>query len=189
MSMTSWERLTRRVGTMHLLWSKATTDLSTEQMNYRERTGVLPIAFSLLHYVVGEDCNVSTYLSNSPTLWESGEWEARIGGILPQVRRGTPVAIAEEASIGDAATWLAYQAEVFARTEASLASGTPESYDKVVIETMPADMLGSFIGLTYGPNGPVLLGDIIDGFVFQHGIRHLGEIEHARSLLGLQGVS
>ena len=35
----------------------------------------------------------------------------------------------------------------------------------------------------------VYLGDVLDGFIFQHGIRHLGEIEHARSLLGLQGVS
>lgn len=189
MSMTSWERLSRRVGTMHLLWNKATTDLTTEQINFRERAGVLPIAFSLLHYVVGEDRNVSTYLSDTPLVWESGDWGAKIGGNIPDVRRGTPVEIAEEASLGDAAIWMAYQADVFARTENALAAAGPESYDKVVIESIPAEMAGSFIGMTYGPGGPVVLGDILDGFVFQHGIRHLGEIEHARSLLGLQGVS
>jgi len=189
MNMTSWERLTRRVGTMHQLWSAATSDLTTEQINHRERAGVLPISFSLLHYVVGEDRNVSTHLTASPMLWESGGWKHRIGGNLPSVKRGTPISIAEEASIGDAVTWFDYQQKVFEQTTTALRERSPADYDRVVLESIPESMLGSFVGLTNGPDGPVTLGDIIDGFVFQHGIRHLGEIEHARSLLGLQGVS
>jgi hypothetical protein len=29
----------------------------------------------------------------------------------------------------------------------------------------------------------------MDAYLYQHGIRHLGELEHARSLVGLGGVS
>ena len=189
MTMTPWERLTRRIGTMHRLWSAATSDLTAEHMNYRERAGVLPIAFSLLHYVVGEDRNVSTYLTDSPTLWESGNWEEPIGGNLPNVKRGTPVAIAEKTTIGNAAIWLDYQQQVFELTTTALLERSPGDYDVIVLDSIPESMTGSFVGLTYGARGLVTLGDIIDGLVFQHGIRHLGEIEHARSLLGLQGVS
>jgi DinB family protein len=174
---------------MHTFWDQATADLTTEQMNYHERAGVLPITFSLLHYVIGEDRNVSQYLLDAPTLWESSEWEERIGGNLPSVRRGTPVDVAETAQLGSADEWMAYQRGVFSRTESALASAKSEDYDRVIHEDIPEPMKGSFVAFVSAPEGPVYLGDAIDGFVFQHGIRHLGEIEHARSLLGLQGVS
>ncbi len=189
MALTPWERLTRRVAVMHRLWNSATSDLTTEQMNYHERPGVLPITFSLLHYILGEDRNVSMYLYDSPTEWDRGGWESRIGGNLPSVKRGTPIEVAESARIGSADAWMEFQRTVFSRTDEALRSKTPEVYDQIVHESVPEQMKGSFVGIAYGPDGPLYLGDVIDGFVFQHGIRHLGEIEHARSLLGLQGVS
>jgi hypothetical protein len=36
--------------------------------------------------------------------------------------------------------------------------------------------------------GPVRLGDMMDVVLYQHGMRHLGEVEHARSLVGLGGL-
>jgi hypothetical protein len=189
MPMTSWERLTKRVAIMHQFWDAAISDLTTEQMNHRERPGVLPIAFSLLHYVPGEDRNVSLYLYDSPMIWESRGWGQRIGGNVPPVRRGTPVDIAESAQIGDGAEWIAYQREVFARTESALQERANEAYDLIVHEDIPDQIKGSFVGMMAEPDGPICLGDVVEGFVFQHGMRHLGEIEHARSLLGLQGVS
>ena len=53
---------------------------------------------------------------------------------------------------------------------------------------IPDPLRGGFIALVAG-DGPVCLGDLMDAFLYQHGIRHLGEIEHARSLVGLGGVS
>ena len=189
MARTSWERLTRRVAIMHVMWDRATSDLTTEQINHRERPGVLPIAFSLLHYIPGEDRHVSNYLYGEAPLWETGGWGERIGGNVPAVRRGTPVDVAETAQLGSADAWMEYQRGVFARTESALASGNPDDYDRIVHEDIPEQLQGSFVGVMAAPNGPIYLGDVLDGFIFQHGIRHLGEIEHARSLLGLQGVS
>ena len=39
------------------------------------------------------------------------------------------------------------------------------------------------------PGNPVRNLEVLECFVFQHGIRHLGEIEYARALVGLTGVS
>jgi hypothetical protein len=188
MSISPWERLTRRVQIMHQMWDAAISDLTTEQINHHERPGVLPIAFSLYHYVLGEDRHISHYFYGELPLWETADWAERAGGNLPSVRRGTAVAVAEEARVGSAAQWLAFLREVFTRTETALAQRDDDAWRQLVHETIPDQFKGSFVGML-APEGPVYLSDIVDGFVFQHGIRHLGEIEHARSLLGLQGVS
>jgi len=182
-------RISRKVSIMHQMWDNATADLTTAQMNHHDRPGVLPISFSLLHYVSGEDQNISHYLLDAPTHWESGAWAERVGGNFPAVKRGTPVDIAETVQLGGAEAWIEYQRGVFSRTESALAAMGADDFDRVVHEGIPAQVQGSFVGFMAAPNGPVYLGDVIDGFVFQHGIRHLGEIEHAQSLLGLQGVS
>jgi hypothetical protein len=48
-------------------------------------------------------------------------------------------------------------------------------------------MRSGFLGLLSG-DGQVILGDLMTAFLYQHGMRHLGEIEHGRALIGLQGV-
>jgi hypothetical protein len=48
-------------------------------------------------------------------------------------------------------------------------------------------MRGGFIAMVSG-NGPVFLGDLMELVIYQHAIRHLGEIEHARALVGLRGL-
>jgi hypothetical protein len=63
-----------------------------------------------------------------------------------------------------------------------------ERWDDVLFERMPDQLKGGFLELVVGDK-PVTLGDLLDVFVSQHGIRHLGEIEHARALVGLQGVA
>lgn len=39
------------------------------------------------------------------------------------------------------------------------------------------------------PSGPLRRGDLAEAWIYQHGIRHLGELEHARALVGLGGIS
>jgi hypothetical protein len=189
MATQNWERMNRRVRAMHALWTLSTKELTTEQINYKERDGVLPLAFSLLHYVIGEDRNISLYVLDEPILWETGGWAERIGGKPLHVPRGTPIGEAETASIGDAGTWRAYQSAVFARTEQELGTQKPECFEHQVFETLPERLSASFVGLITPPGEPVLLGDLLDGFIYQHGIRHLGEMDHARSLVGLTGVN
>lgn len=181
-----WQTLARRVRAMHVLWTELTADLSPAQVNHHERPGVLPIAFSLFHYVNGEDRSCAQRLLNQPEIW-SVEWSGRTGVAFDAVKRGTPIAVAEQVRVTDMDAWRAYQADVFARTESALAVMPAERWAEVVYESVPEMLQGGFIAhLANG--GPIYLGDLMDGYLYQHGMRHLGEIEHARSLVGLQGL-
>jgi DinB superfamily len=182
-----WNELNRRVTAMHSLWRRAIADLTLDQVNHHERQGVLPIAFSLMHYVNNEDRYVTERIVGGSQLWETENWPARVGGNVPQVRRGTPLALAEGVRFGDLETWRAYQAAVFARTEAALAGLSEERFEEVVFPRVPEAMRGGFLSKLAG-DGPVRLGDMMDVVLYQHGMRHLGEVEHARSLVGLGGL-
>jgi hypothetical protein len=185
------ESLGRRVRAMHALWMTAIEDLDLERVNHHERAGVLPIAFSLLHFVQGEDATICRHvLTQAATIWEGGDYARRVGGNLAAVPRGTPLAEAEQLRFADWDAWRAYQTAVFATSEAALRDlPTARLGEPLFDGQMPTHLRGSFVELVVGPPGPVRLIDALECFVFQHGIRHLGEIEHARSLLGLGGVS
>jgi hypothetical protein len=172
---------------MHTQWNQITHDLNLDQVNHHEREGVLPIAFSLHHYVLVEDQTIARRVLNQDPIWKSGGWEERVGATVPSVTRGTPITVAENLRFGDYDAWLGYQSEVFGLTEKTLESLADECWDEVVFESMPDQLKGGFLDLVAG-NDPVTLGDMLDVFVAYHGSRHLGEIEHARSLIGLQGV-
>lgn len=189
MTVSSRERFLRQVHEMHRLWNLSTADLTVEQMNYRERDGVLPIAFTLLHYVRGEDRLISTAVLGEPTLWEAGNWQERIGGNALDVRRGSKIEEAETASIGNSATWNDYQTTVFDHTESVLASMSDEAFEADKFPSLPDNYRESFLGRMVAEGEGVPLAAVLEAIVFQHGIRHLGELDHARALIGLRGVS
>jgi hypothetical protein len=182
----SWRALLKRVHAMHEVWSLATADLTMEQANHHERAGVLPITFSLLHYVNGEDRNVGERLLGAAPIW-SDEWAERTGLRGGPIPRGTPIEVAEQARLTDYDAWLAYQRAVFARTEDALRAQPEERWTEIAFSSVPPRFKGGFIDYLVG-DGPLMLGDLMDGLLYQHGMRHVGEIEHARSLVGLQGV-
>ena len=182
----SWNELLRWVRPMHHLWHQALDDMTVEQVNHHERSGVLPIAFSLYHYVYGEDRAVADRLLGESPLW-NGDRAQQTGITSEPIRRGAPIEVAEQVRIVDLDAWKAYQTAVFARTETALASTPQERWNDVVFESVPDALRGGFIALLAG-EGPVLLGDLMTTFLYQHGMRHLGEIEHGRALVGLQGV-
>lgn len=184
---THWERLGLRLQVLHIHWQTATGDLSDQQVNHHEREGVLPIAFSLVHALSVEDRMTSTYLLDSGTEWETGNWASKVGGSIPQLRKGDPVSVAETTRIGNMSAWIDYQSAVFSRTEHAF-EGT-DRYDEVLYPDLPEKFVKTSLATVCGPDGPVCLGDLVEVFVYAHGSRHLGEIEHARSLVGLEGVS
>ena len=49
------DSLRRRMRAMHSLWEEAVATMDVEQVNYVERAPLLPIAFSLFHFVQIED--------------------------------------------------------------------------------------------------------------------------------------
>jgi hypothetical protein len=179
----------RRIASAHSLWQQGVTDLTLEHANHFERPGVLPIAFTLMHYVVGEDRNVARYLAGDALLWDQGGWAGRVGLVGEPPQRGTPMAEAERIRLGDIAAWRAYQTAVFARTERALAELPLGRFGEKAMDRPPADKLkGSFLALLV-PEGQIRVIDVCEAYLFQHAVRHLGELEHARALVGLGGLS
>lgn len=180
-----FDALLRRTRAIHHIWRRASDETPLEQINHRERSGVVSIAFSLTHYVQTEDRNISERVLGMPTIWNADQAE-RAGIDAEPVRRGAPLALAEQVRIGDLEGWRAYQEEVFARTEAALAMQPPHRWDEIVYPTVPESMQGGFVAMVAG-DGPVTLGDLLDVVIYQHAMRHIGEVEHARALVGLGG--
>jgi hypothetical protein len=181
-------RFGARMTAVNGLLDKAVTDLTLEQVNHRERPGVLSIAFSLAHVIAGQDRNVAKHLDRGPMLWESGGWGRRVGytGELPE--RGTPMSVAEAIQFKDVDAWREYQSAVFARTGSAIANTPLARFDEIAVTERPANAAGSFLFILV-PSGPIRLIDACEAYLFQHAARHLGEIEHARALVGLGGIS
>jgi hypothetical protein len=177
----------RRIAAVHELWERGVADLEVGHVNHVERAGVLPIAFTLVHCVRGEDKNGTALIEAGPPLW--GDRVAHIGfeGVLPE--RGTPIEEAERVRIGDMDAWRAYQKAVFERTERSLEGLPPERLDDLMFDSRRPDGLAGGFLAAYVPHGPIRRREAIEAFIFQHASRHLGELEHARSLVGLSGLT
>lgn len=181
--------IAKRVGAVHEMWRLGVADLTLAHVNHFERRGVLPIAFTLMHFVVGEDRNAARYLGLGTLLWDDHGWAERVGLVGQPPVRGTPMADAERLRLGDVDAWRAYQADVFARTERALASLPLARFSEKAMDRPPPSMLkGAFIALIV-PEGDPLVSDVCEAYIFQHAVRHLGELEHARALVGLGGLS
>ena len=174
--------LLRRVRAAHQLFELGVADLTKEEVDHFERKGVLPIAFSLAHAVISEDRS-ATRLFGVPLLWDAHAGRVRLDGGVPF--RGTPMAEAEKVRIGDVDAWRAYQREVFARSERLIAAVALERLGEI----HPDRPTGAgFLALLVGEE-PVRVIDALEAWVCQHTIRHAGELEHARALVGLGGIS
>jgi len=104
-------------------------------------------------------------------------------------RRGTPMADAEKIQFGDLDAWRAYQRAAFERTRSSLANAPLARFDEDAFGgTRPPAARGSFL-FALVPSGPIRVAHCCEAYLFQHASRHLGEIEHARALVGLGGLS
>lgn len=182
------ENLLGRVRAMNILWQRAVSDMTIDQVNHFERDGVLPIAFSLSHYMRGQDQSISRIFLNGETLWDKGGWAPRIGVNVDELGREQTVAEMQNLRFADFDAWRAYQSAVIEQTEAVLQSLTPERLAEVVFSSMPPPLSQTFCAIVVGP-GAFRRLHALECFVFQHGIRHLGELEHARALVGLGGMT
>lgn len=152
---------------------------------------MLPIAFSLYHTVCGEEGVVGRMvLENDERIWERDGWAARVGVEAAHVPRGRPIDEAERVRFRDVDARRAYQRAVFARTDAALAALDPARLVEPVFDgTYPGSVRGGFLDLMLGGVGPIRLVDALESFAYRHPVRHLGEVEHARALVGLKGLS
>jgi hypothetical protein len=91
--------------------------------------------------------------------------------------------------IGDLDAFKAYQRAVFDRTEAHLATIDPNDLLRVVVpRPFPPVIASTYSARCAGPEGVTVL-DGFECWLYQHGLRHMGEIELARGLVGLGGMT
>lgn len=181
------DSLRRRMAAMHSLYYQAVGSMDLEQVNHFEREGVLPIAFSLFHYTNMHDASFFA-LSGVPPIWGPA-WQDKVQMAVDDHGKERTVEEMTRQRIGDYDAFAAYQRAVFERTEAHLATIAPRDVLRVVIARPFPDVIAStFSARCAGPEGVTVL-DGFECWLYQHGLRHMGEIELARGLVGLGGMT
>jgi hypothetical protein len=183
------QSLAGRIRAMNTLWERALSDLSLEQVNHHERAGVLPMAFSFSHFIRAQDQSISLIFRAEPPLWLSGGWAAKVGVSVDALGREESVGQMEKIRFRDLDAWRDYQAAVLAKTADVVESLTAEKLAEVVMPRLPPNMQNIFCALVIGPEGALRKLDVLECFVYQHGLRHMGEVEHGRALVGLGGMT
>jgi hypothetical protein len=181
------DSLRRRMRAMHSLWEDAVATMDLDQVNHVEREPVLPIAFSLFHLVQIEDGS-ATMLGAGPMVYDES-WATRMGLVIADHGKHKTVDEMVGQRIGDYQAFKDYLQLVFAKTEAWLANLEPSTLTEVVVaRPFPPQIASTYSARVAGESGVTRL-DATECWIYQHGLRHMGEIEHARALVGLQGMT
>ncbi|HEV2370350.1 MAG TPA: hypothetical protein VGR90_10780, partial [Acidimicrobiales bacterium] len=152
-----------------------------------EREPVLPIAFSLFHFVQIEDGSAS--LLGAGSMVYTPEWGERMKLAILDHGKARTVDEMVHQRIGDYDAFGEYMGQVFAKTEGWLAGLDAALLDEVVVRRpFPEDIASTYSARVAGPAG-ITRNDAAECWIYQHGLRHMGEIEHARALVGLQGMT
>ena len=181
------DSLRRRIAALHTLYEDALATMDLSHVNHFERDGVVPIAFSLFHYVNVHDGSFMLLTGQAP-IWND-EWQSRVGLTVNDHGKHRTVDEMVHQRIGDLEAFRDYMRAVFSRTETWLADLAPDELDRVVItRPFPPQIASTFSPRVAGEPGITVL-DGFECWIYQHGLRHMGEIELARGLVGLQGMT
>lgn len=181
------DSLRRRMRALFSLYEQATSTMTIEQVNHHEREGTLPIAFCLFHYVNLQETAFTMLTGEGPLYNE--EWNQRIQPAIADHGKERTVQEMQFQRIGNYAAFLEYMSAVFARTDEWLAQLSPVELERVVVpRPFPPELAGTFSAKVAGEAGITVL-DGIECWIYQHGLRHMGEIELARSFVGLSGMT
>jgi hypothetical protein len=181
------DSLQRRMAAMHSLYYQAVDTMDLDHVNHFEREGVLPIAFSLFHYTNMEDASFMM-ITGVPPVWND-DWQERVQVTINDHGKHRTVDEMVHQRIGGYDDFKAYQRAVFDRTEAWLADLDPAEFARVVVaRPFPDQIASTYSARVAGPAGITVL-DATECWLYQHGLRHMGEIELARGLVGLGGMT
>ncbi|MEY4175412.1 MAG: hypothetical protein RI900_2577 [Actinomycetota bacterium] len=181
------DSLRRRMRAMHSLYHQACDTMDVEHVNHFEREGVLPIAFCLFHIVNMIDSSFMLMTGAMP-IWNQ-EWQDRVQMSVNDHGKHRTVDEMVYQRIGDFDAFKDYMRAVFARTEEWLEGLDPAALDRVVVaRPFPPQIASTYSARVAGEQGITLL-DATECWIYQHGLRHMGEIELARGLVGLGGMT
>jgi hypothetical protein len=182
------DSLQRRIRGMHALWLEALATMDADHVNHVERPGVLPIAFTVNHMPRMEDF-ARAILSGTPMLWTEGGWAERTGITVDDIGKDTTVEQMMEQRVEDYDALIAFSHETFEATEAWLDDLDPDLLGEVMFGgVFPPNAQNAYIHRVVRDE-TILRVDAVECWIYQHGIRHLGELEHARALVGLGGMT
>ncbi len=181
------DSLRRRMRAMHSLWEQAVSTMDLEQVNHVEREPVLPIAFSLFHFVQIEDGS-GVMLGAGPMIYDDA-WAAKMGLSIADHGKHRTVDEMVLQRLGDLGAFREYMDLVFAKTESWLAGLDAATLSDVIVpRPFPPQIASTYSARVAGDDGITRL-DGTECWIYQHGLRHMGEIEHARALVGLEGMT
>lgn len=181
------DSLRRRMHAMHSLWYDAVDTMELEHVNHFEREGVLPIAFSLFHYPNMQDVTYAILAGEAPT-W-SDEWQSRVQMAVNDHGKERTVGEMVHQRVGDFDAFKDYMRTVYDRSEAWLGRLERSALDRVIVpRPFPPMVENTFSARVAGAEGVTVL-DAVECWWYQHGMRHMGEIELARGLVGLGGMT
>jgi hypothetical protein len=181
------DSLQRRMRALHSLYRDALATMDLGHVNHFEREGVVPIAFSLFHIANMIDASFMLMIG-TPPIWNE-EWEARVRPAIADHGKHRSVEEMVHQRIGDYDAFQEYLHAVFDRVEEWLEGLDPGELTRVVIERpFPPQIASTYSARVAGGEGITLL-DAAECWIYQHGLRHMGEIELARGLVGLGGMT
>jgi hypothetical protein len=181
------DSLQRRMRALHSLYADAVTTMDIDQVNHFERDGVVPIAFSLFHIVNMIDASFML-MTGTPPIWDDA-WNDRVKPAIADHGKHRSVEEMVHQRIGDYEAFQEYLHAVFDRVEAWLAELDPAELTRIVINRpFPEQIASTYSARVAGPDGITVL-DATECWIYQHGLRHMGEIELGRGLVGLGGMT
>lgn len=181
------DSLRRRMHAMFSLYYDAVATMNIDHVNHFEREGVLPIAFSLFHIVNMVDASFMM-ISGAAPVWDD-TWVERVNPAIPNHGKEKTVGEMIDQRIGNYEEFQVYMRTVFDRVEAWLEQLDPNELTRLIIaRPLPEQVANTYSARVAGPEGITLL-DATECWIYQHGLRHMGEIELSRGLVGLNGMT
>ncbi len=174
MSLNQLEVVREGLVGMHTMLDKAVAEMTLEQWNARPAGQGVSAFFSLWHYVRTEDNIVNFVAQRRNTVWLKDGWDERFG--LHRTSQGTGMTTeqANAVTLNNTESWLRYQQAVWEATSEWISALALEDLEtEIVIKPVP----------------PMTIWQALTGMLLYHGYRHVGEIEHARGLVGLGGLT
>ncbi len=168
--MNGVETLRSAFNAAHFWFDGTVADVTHDQANYLPEGRAHPIAELIAHVVQSEDNIINGMLQQKPTIWETGDWSAKLG--MPNVARQTTETA--RAFKGDPATLNPYKDEVYAAVNAYFDSITDADLDREI------DL--SAMGM-----GTRRVGDILVMLPLGNTFAHTGEISALKGVQGAQG--
>ena len=179
--------LVRRLAAVHSLYYDACSTMTLEQINTVVRPTTLPIAFSLVHQVLIEDGSLAFIGGPAPQFDDA--WAERLDLAIDDHGKHRRVEEMMNQRVGNFDALKEFQRRVFDATESYVATIEPATFSDVLIKAPYGDTIANTFSARVGGANGITRSDALECWIYQHGLRHMGEIEHARSLVGLTGMT